>query len=239
MKAKILKLQLAFLVLFSSILFSCSDKDVNEIQNSAPDKPMLDITWSDIGNTVFLSWSKVEDRDKDNLTYEVYINNEKVKVLEDKEAINDDFNYFFSIREEMILPMKVKVLVSDGKLINESDIKEVKDPIIGKWILGHVTVIEKGYDDAEILMPQGCEKNTSREFKINGDHIFNSFTLESNGDCDKEVSMLQWRRIGLNKYEFVSDMIQEFDMFFDENTMQYKVETTNELSVYFFKKLKE
>ncbi|CAL2075971.1 exported protein of unknown function [Tenacibaculum sp. 190524A02b] len=95
MKAKILKLQLAFLVLFGSILFSCSDKDVNEIQNSAPDKPMLDITWSDIGNTVFLSWSKVEDRDKDNLTYEVYINNEKVKVLEDKEAINGGFNYFF------------------------------------------------------------------------------------------------------------------------------------------------
>lgn len=234
MKKVTLKSQLIFTVLFSLLLFSCSEREEFKTYDVLT-KPRVEVLWDSVGERLLVKWNN----EKERLKYKIYVNG--IEVGSFKEDVHSSYhNFIYEIGNNLEFPLKIMVAVSrNGDYLNSNEI-EVEDPILGKWLLEHTTVVENGGDDAEILMPVGCEKNTSNIFKEKGFRIFKSYTEKTDGSCEEEISEFKWKRIGVNKYEFVKGSSSNvFNILFYENTMQYKIETANELFVYSFKNKRE
>ncbi|TPN89222.1 lipocalin family protein [Aquimarina algicola] len=190
-----------FLAIFASVLVtSCSSDDDNT--NSNPSKAIVELKESMPNISYTFTWSAATDADGDTVTYDFYVNDQKV----DSDNASTEFVLLFSEIEGLSYPFTIKVEAKDGNEgTSTSNELTIQDPIISNWnFFSSAEVVDGVVGTLEEGTP--CEKTGFVDFKADGTYITRSYIEDRNNECifDNETNGT-WENLGNNVYRFKFD----------------------------------
>ena len=102
------------------------------------------------------------------------------------------------------------------------------DRIVGKWKIQELLV------DGEVVLLTDCEKQTTVEFKTNGDIISSDFYDDfETEECIEETSTEKWENRGNNIYRITDGATSEdVNIVFSNNNNTFKVSQEDEEGSY-------